>query len=126
MCIVNLSIRATVKPTEDADKIMLAILNIFPDSELEVVDKEIRGTASSIERFEELLRSQKIRDAARGVLLRSRSEDGLRLLLNKQVAFMGKVNFDSEGPLGNIEVVIKHDDIEGLIDRIAPRTAEAE
>jgi predicted RNA binding protein with dsRBD fold (UPF0201 family) len=123
---VNLSIRATVKPTEDADKIMLAILNIFPDAELEVIDNEIRGTASGIERFGELLRSQKIRDAARGVLLRSRSEDGLRLLLNKQVAFMGKVNFDSEGPLGNIEVVVGDDNIEGFIDKIAPRTAEAE
>lgn len=115
-----------MKPTEDADKIMKAVLNIFPDAELEVIANEVRGTASSIERFGELLRSQKIRDAARGVLHRSISGNELRFPLNKQVAFMGKVNFDSEGPLGNIEVVLVDEDIEGLIDRIAPRTSEVD
>jgi predicted RNA binding protein with dsRBD fold (UPF0201 family) len=123
---VNLAIRALVKPTEDADRIMKAIQNIFPDAELEVVGNEVSGTASSLERFGELLRSQKIRDAARGVLLRSISGNEIRFLLNKQVAFMGKVNFDSEGPLGNIEVVLVDEGIEGLIDKIAPRTAETD
>jgi predicted RNA binding protein with dsRBD fold (UPF0201 family) len=112
---VNLAIRALVKPTEDPDKIAKAILNIFPDADLEMEGNEVRGTASTMERFGELLRSQKIRDAARSVLLRSRSGNELRFLLNKQVAFMGKVSFDSEGPLGNIEVVLADEDAEGVI-----------
>lgn len=120
------TIKAVVKPTEDIDKIKLAILNIFPDADLKVVGDEVMGKTVNLEKFTELLQSQKIRAAARAVLLKARTGNELRISLNKQVAFKSKVNFDGEGPLGAIEVVLEDDDIDGIIERVAPVVPEPE
>ena len=43
--------------------------------------------------------------------------------LNKQVAAIGKISFSEEShALGDIEVIIESEDIEALIDSIAPNT----
>ncbi|MEE9115747.1 MAG: RNA-binding domain-containing protein [Thermoplasmata archaeon] len=112
------------KPTENPDKVMRSMLNIFPDLQIEEVDEELVGTSESVANLEELLRKQRIRSAARAVFRKCVEGDRLRFRLNKQVAFVGKVNFAESSPLGDIEVTIEDDDIEGLIDRIAPRTPE--
>ena len=50
-----------------------------------------------------------------------------RMSLNKQVATVGKVSFTDRRPvLGAIEVTVKDDDIEALIDRVAPMTVDGE
>lgn len=117
-------VRTICKPTENHDKVMRSMLNIFPDLQIEEGDGELVGTSGSVDNLEELLRKQKIRSAARAVFRRSVEGDKLRFRLNKQVAFVGKVNFAESSPLGDIEVTIEDDDIEGLIDRIAPRLQE--
>ncbi len=117
-------VRTICRPTENLDMVMRSMLNIFPDLQIEVADEELVGTSGSVDNLEELLRKQKIRSAARTVFRRSVEGDKLRFRLNKQVACVGKVNFAESSPLGDIEVTIEDDDIEGLIDRIAPRLQE--
>ena len=117
-------VRTICKPTENHDKVMRSMLNIFPDLQIEEGDEELVGTTKSVDNLEELLRKQKIRSAARAVFRRSVEGDKLRFRLNKHVAFVGKVNFAESSPLGDIEVTIEDDDIEGLIDRITPRLQE--
>lgn len=117
-------VKTICKPTEDPDKVMRSMLSIFPDLQIEAGEEYLVGTAESLENLAEQLRKQKIRSAARAVFRKSIEGNRMRFRLNKQVAFIGKVNFAEDSPLGDIEVTIENDDIEGLIDRIAPRLPE--
>jgi predicted RNA binding protein with dsRBD fold (UPF0201 family) len=98
--------------------------NVFPDLDIKKEAGLLVGTGSSTERLGELLKNQRIRSAARGVFLSSRSDNEVSFVLNKQVAFIGKVSFGSGSPLGDIEVKITDDDIEALIDSLAPRIGD--
>ncbi len=115
-----------VNPSEDPDKVRSAIESIFPDAELELDDSGFRGTAS-LDRFAKAIRKQKILDAVRGVMLANVRGNSTKISLNKQVATVGKVSFVDKRPvLGAIEVLVKDDDIEALIDKVAPMTVDGE
>lgn len=124
MCVPRVVVKTICKPTENVDKVMKAMLNIFPDLQIEQGDEELVGTTESLENMKELLEKQKIRSAARKVFRSSVEGNRLTLRLNKQVAFMGKVNFAEKSPLGDIEVIVEDDNMEDLIDRLAPRPPE--
>jgi predicted RNA binding protein with dsRBD fold (UPF0201 family) len=48
-------------------------------------------------------------------------------VINKQVAYVGKVSFvEGTPPLGGIEIVIEDENLEQLIDIIAPSTSNGE
>ncbi|MBR6038139.1 MAG: hypothetical protein IKP53_05345 [Candidatus Methanomethylophilaceae archaeon] len=124
MAVVKVS--CPVNPSEDPDKVRAAIESIFPDAELELDEKGFSGTAS-LDRFSKAIRSQRILDAVRGVLLANVRGSSTRMSLNKQVATVGKVSFADRRPvLGAIDVVIEDDDISALIDRVAPMTVDGE
>ncbi len=119
--------RAQRFPTEDVEKIKQALLNIFPEGEVEVLDKEVRLRSESAEKLKEILRNLRIRDTARHVLRSGRRGDVTEFRINKQVAYMGKVSFvESPVALGPIDVLIEDEDIEDVIDDIAPSTVEVE
>ena len=108
-------------PTEDRARVERAITRLFPDA---VVggDDPIVADAKSIEAFAEQLAKQRIRAAARKVLLRGMSDDKTFFRLNKQVAFVGKVSFSEEDhALGDMEVTVSDEDIASVIDELAPR-----
>jgi hypothetical protein len=122
----SVTIECPVNPSEDPEKVEAAILSIFPDAELELTDSGYRGSAT-LDRFSKLIRKQKILDATRGVMLKNRRGEKTWVNLNKQVATVGKVSFADKNPvLGAIEVCIEDDDIEGLIDIVAPVTVDGE
>lgn len=125
---MRLLVEAEVKPTEVREKIEAAIRRIFPTLELSLVGNSLVGESTSEEslaRLQQLLRQQAIRDSARSVILRSRRDNVVQFMLNRQVAFVGKVSFTGgESPLGPIVVTLEDPDIERLIDYLAPRTRE--
>ena len=122
----SVTIECLVNPSEDEEKVEAAILSIFPDAELERTPMGFRGTAT-IDHFSKMIRRQKILDATRGVMLKNRRGDKTWVNLNKQVATVGKISFADKNPvLGAIEVCIEDDDIEGLIDIVAPVTVNGE
>ena len=115
-----------VNPSEDPDKVRAAIESIFPDAEMELSEGGFRG-AATLDGFSKAIRRQKILDAVRGVMLANRRGDSTRMSLNKQVATVGKVSFADRRPvLGAIEVTVTDDDIEALIDKVAPMTVDGE
>jgi len=125
---VRLRIEAEVKQTEAREKIEAAIKQIFPTLELSLIGSSLVGESTrmeSLDRLHELLRQQAIRDSARSVMLRSRRGNVVRFMLNRQVAFVGKVSFTGgESPLGPIVVTLEVPDIERLVDYLAPHTRE--
>lgn len=108
--------------TEDREAVVRAIRSIFPDAEVQG-DAVLVATAKSVEVFGELLMRYKIRDAARKVMRRGLRGDTTSFRLNKQVAAVGKISFSEEAhALGDIEVIMRADNIESIIDLIAPNT----
>jgi predicted RNA binding protein with dsRBD fold (UPF0201 family)/dephospho-CoA kinase len=118
---IDINIKTPLHPTESKDKVETAIRNIFPDASLSQTNGCIVGTSNSIKTFGELLKSQRIRSAARIELLKRLSSDAFEFTLNKQAAFMGKVNF-SKDSLGPIYVRVQTDASKFIIDSIAPES----
>lgn len=101
-----------------------ALANLFPDLRMEEREGEIAGETESLERLRELIRTQKIRDAARSQLLAGRRGHRTAFSLNKQAAYAGRVNFAAASALGDITVEIESDDLGAAIDYVAESTAE--
>jgi predicted RNA binding protein with dsRBD fold (UPF0201 family) len=119
------TIRTPLRPTEDPEKVRTAILNLFPESEIAEDQGQVVAKTASLERFMTLIRNQKILDSIRHKLLDGMSPGSTIISLNKQAAFVKRVSL-SEGrtALGNMEVTIGSEEIERLIDEIAPRTVD--
>lgn len=124
----TVTVTCPVFPSEDPDKVRAALLNIFPTGEFELGEKEMKGQAD-LKQFSTLIRRQRILDTARHQMQRgTRGSDTKTVFsLNKQVATVGKVSFvDYRTVLGTISVCVEDDDINLLIDRVAPMTVDGE
>ena len=121
---LRVRVETPCRGTESLAKVKVALLNLFPDLTFEREDDTVAGTTASLERLRELIRSQRIRDTARGQLLAARHGDRTRVVLSKQAAFVGVVNFAVGSPLGDISVEIASDDLSAVIDRVAESTVE--
>lgn len=122
---VRVTIEAPIRPTEDPERVLQAVRQIFPDSAPKVEGSWVRGRASGIKMMLKKAGDERVMDAARGALWRGRlGETGTRFELNKQAAFMGRINFNEVShPLGDLVVTIETDDLDALLDRISPPTA---
>jgi len=127
---VLVKISALVHPTEIEEKVKTAITSLFP-IELAVQEFGIprlygEGDLESLRLLHRRLREERILDTARQVLLSGTEGDTTQFRLNKQVAFVGKVNFPAgEESLGSIDVEISagnKGDMLRIIDWLAPRT----
>ena len=130
---VEIQIEVEVNPTEDEVKVKRAVENVFGSLQFEqkslrrgsLLIVKTRGM-DALTKLCNLLRRDRIRDAARSVMYKGMSEHSLVFCLNKQVAYAGHVSFSQpsgESPLGPIRVEIRCDDPRQIIDWLAPRTS---
>ncbi|MGB9684831.1 MAG: RNA-binding domain-containing protein [Candidatus Bathyarchaeales archaeon] len=130
---VTVYIEAEVNPTESEEKVKRAVENVFGNvqTKIQPVHKgalliaEAKGL-EALTKLYNLLRRERIRDAARGALFDGLSGKTISFCLNKQVAYAGHVSFSkevAESPLGPIKVRIECEDPKRLIDWLAPKTA---
>jgi len=131
---IDVKIEVDVNPTEDLEKVKKAVENVFGIMEFEVQQREwgslliaqAKGR-EGLAKFYNLLRRERIRDAARGVLFDGLSKKSVTFYLNKQVAYAGHISFSKpvgESPLGPIKVRISCDEPRELIEWLAPRTTK--
>jgi hypothetical protein len=129
---VIVRIETEVNPTESEDKVKAAINNVFGGASITaaashrgmVLTAQAKGRTSLV-KFRNLLRSDRIRDAARRLLLKSIRDNTITFFLNKQVAYAGHVSFSeetAESPLGPIRVVIESENPRQLIEWLAEKT----
>lgn len=124
---VQVSISCPVNPSEDPEKVLSAVMSIFPDATMELGEGAYGGTAPGLDHFSKQIRRQRILDATRAVMISNMRGNRTRLMLNKQVATVGKISFADRNPvLGAIEVTIEDEDLQALIDRVAPITVDGE
>ena len=122
-------VQAMINPTEDLVKVRHAIENIFGSAlEIKIPAEGAKLIAKTkdlgnLAKLRELLRRERIRDAARKLLLKKVRGKTITFFLNKQVAYAGHVSFCeefAESPLGPLKIQIKTDDPLKLINWIAP------
>ncbi|MEM2564847.1 MAG: RNA-binding domain-containing protein [Candidatus Bathyarchaeia archaeon] len=129
---VEVRVEVEVNPTEDENKVRVAVQRVLGDISLELIEenehKRFVGKAKGLEaltKFYDLLRRERILDAARTVLLKGVQERKIIFYLNKQVAYVGHISFSQpygESPLGPIRVEIECDEPQNLIDWLTPKT----
>ena len=130
---IDIQVEVEINPTEDSEKVRKAVENIFGSLEFEVKSQGVGGLLvakakgiDGLTKFYNLLRRERIRDAARGVLFDGLEGKSIVFYLNKQVAYAGHVSFSQpsgESPLGPIKVEIRCGDVRQIIDWLAPRTS---
>ena len=116
----KMTAKARINPTEDVDKVIKAISNIFEFDELEIGDGYIlvTGDQESLRDLRESLKSRKIRDTAERMFIKGSEGDKIFFSLSKQAALVSIPNFvDREmSALGEIDVTIETDDVESFIN----------
>lgn len=130
---VEVYVEVEVSPTESEEKVKRAVENVLGNLPIQIkplakgslLTAEAKGL-EALTKLYNLLRRERIRDAARGALFEGLSGNTITFYLNKQVAFAGHLSFSkavAESPLGPIKVQVKCDDPRQLIDWLAPKTA---
>jgi len=111
--------KARVNPTEDLDKVIEAISNIFKFDELEIGEGYVivTGDMDSLLALRESLKIRMIRDTAQRMFLKGAEGNKIIFSLSKQTALVSTPNFvDREmSALGEIDVTIETDDVESFI-----------
>ena len=128
---VKVEVEAEVYPTEDLEKVRIALLNLFPDLNFEMKQSDgfkkiLIGNSSekdSLRNLKQLIMSERIRDAARSTIFSNMLNDSVVFFLNKQVAYADHISFcmpKGESPLGPIKITLKSNKLQQLIDWLAP------
>ena len=111
-----------INPSEDPEKVKLAINNIFLDLTLEITDTDITGKSNNIQILSQISKSiheNNIKKTYQRILKNNSNRDSSWFYLNKQAAFVNTVALCSEAnesSLGPIKVILRSNDIEQVID----------
>ena len=130
--ILTTTAETPINPTEDRAKVERALRNLFPSGQIEeitsgenVVRLRIRGSdLDFLSKLRSLIKQERIRSAARSIILGRMRGDIIRFYVNKQAAFSGRVSFCEpvgESPNGPISVEIVSDRPEVVVDYLASR-----
>ena len=120
----TIQIFCQINPSEDPEKVKLAVNNIFPDMELEVSDTQIVGKTNNFSVLSQISRSiheKNIKNTYQRILKNNNDGDSTWFYLNKQAAFANTVALCSEAnesSLGPIKVILRSNDIEQVIESI--------
>jgi len=127
----EVEVEAHVYPTEDIEKVKKAMLNLVSPLEFDAFDKGeyilLLGKTKdkkALQRLYELFRGQQILDTARAMLEEGYFGEEIIIKVHKQVAYVGKVNFNEESPLGPITIIIRTKEPQRLMKWLAPRTKD--
>jgi predicted RNA binding protein with dsRBD fold (UPF0201 family) len=129
---VTVNVEAEINPTESEDKVRAAVCNVLgnasitikPSGRTNTLTADAKGQESLI-KLRNILRADRIRDAARKALFHSTRGNSISFCLNKQVAFAGHISFSeetAESPLGPLRVTIETESPQQLIEWLAEKT----
>jgi predicted RNA binding protein with dsRBD fold (UPF0201 family) len=128
---VSLHVEVEVNPTESEEKVKRAVENVFGSIPAEIgplrkgslLVADATGT-EALNTLRNLLRRERIRDAARKTLLEGIDGKTVSFCLNKQVAYAGHISFSkdvAESPLGPIRVKIRCENPRRIIDLLTSK-----
>ncbi len=124
---VEIEIETEIHPTEDKEKVVNAVKNIFPDAKIEIDNGKLKASSKDLSTFKRLIKKQRILDTVRSELIRGRSGNEITIFLNKQTATVSRINFaERDAILSPLKVTIKLYNVpfERFLDYVAPQTRE--
>lgn len=133
MAEVTILVETEIKATESDEKVKTAVCNLLGnvsitiaiEGKVHLLTAQASGQDSLV-KFRNLLRTDRIRDAARKALFHSIRGNTISFCLNKQVAYAGHISFceeTAESPLGPIRITITSDNPRQLTEWLAEKTA---
>ncbi|MCS7117852.1 MAG: hypothetical protein NZ957_03600 [Thaumarchaeota archaeon] len=128
---MRIRVVAEVKPTEDHQKVLAAVMRVFPELKLNLRERggvlEVYGESdqiASLKYLKENLRRRKVRAAAERIMRSGAGDNYVRFALSKQAAYVGTVSFleeDEVPEIGGIDVYVETADPEELIRWLTAR-----
>jgi uncharacterized protein len=115
-----------VNPSEDPEKVKLAISNVILDADYEYKDGSIKATSRdlhSLSRILETIQSRKVNRVYRRQMRSHTKGDTTWFYLNKQAAYVNVVAIcdeAEESPMGPIKVILHSINLERIIDWLGP------
>lgn len=121
---LRIVLRAELSPSEDGAKVLQAMRNVFGDCSYQVEEREgvvvLRSSGlGCLQRMRDQFRDRHVRDAARRLLLKSIDGNRMRVLFNRQAAFVGVIAVVSaaeESPIGPLVLEVDCERPEELLD----------
>ena len=116
-----------LNPSEDFEKVSIALRNIIGDCYIDSKHGRIFGRSigsESLRTIYEYVRSKAILGVLRKAVLNNRIGNASWFLLNKQAATAGAVVIvedKEESPLGAIKVTIESNELDTVIEWVAPK-----
>jgi len=116
---------SSVNPSEDPEKIKIAISNIFPYSTIKTENYSISAQSKELHSFEkiyEAIHNNHFQKVFSRNLEKNLENDHTWFYLNKQAAFVERIVIceeAEESPLGPIKITLTSPNIDGIIDWIA-------
>ncbi len=119
---LEIIIQAYVNPSEEIEKVIFAIKNVFPDSTLILKDNKLYTSTEKLEVFKKIkeqIRSKSTLSVLKKILFSNQNINTTWFLLNKQAAFskvVALIEDEDESPLGPIKITIRNQNTEEIIN----------
>lgn len=125
---VEINLRAEVSASEDPEKVLRAARNVLGDCAYEVEQRPNSITLRStglrcLQKVQDQLRDRHVRNAARRQILKGVEGSKMRVLLNRQAAYVdviATVSAGEESPLGPLVLELTCDEPMKLLDWLTP------
>jgi predicted RNA binding protein with dsRBD fold (UPF0201 family) len=121
---------APVKPSEDPEKVRLAVSHVLLESNYKYEDGSIKATSKdlqSLAKIYDTIRSKRVTKTYRRLMRFHTSNDTTWFYLNKQAAYVDVIAIceeAEESPLGPIKIILHSTDIQKIIDWLVPEFIE--
>ncbi len=117
---------ATVNPSEDPDKVRLAISKVLLNSNFQYKDGSIKATSTELEslkKIHETIHNRRVNRVYRRQMRFNTNGNTTWFYLNKQAAYVNVVALcddEEESPLGPIKLILHSKQLEKIVDWLAP------
>jgi predicted RNA binding protein with dsRBD fold (UPF0201 family) len=119
---LEIIVQAYVNPSEETEKVISAIKNVFPESDPILKDNKLYTSTEKLDilkKVKDQTRSRSALSVLKKILFNNQNMDLTWFLLNKQAAFskvVALVEDEDESPLGPIKITIKNQNVEEIIN----------
>ena len=121
---------AAVNPSEDPEKVRLAVSHVLLDASFKYEDGSIKATSKdlqSLAKIYDTIRSRRVTRAYRRQMRFHTHDTTTWFYLNKQAAFVDVIAIceeAEESPMGPIKIILHSDEIQKVVDWLVPESTE--
>ncbi|MDE1845127.1 MAG: hypothetical protein KGI10_07360 [Thaumarchaeota archaeon] len=126
----KIEVYAAVNPSEDPDKVRLAVSHVILESDYQYKEGSIKATSNelnSLAKIQETIKKHRTNRIYRRQMRFNTKEDTTWFYLNKQAAYVDVIAIceeAEESAMGPIKVILHSKDLDKVVDWLAPEIIE--